>query len=91
LGLLSVTGGRGNSVSYPTKIRKERAEQRSSSVDAVQARPRGWDIFVPDGYLLRGTLGVPKLRQMTERPANAGLEIRTVLFDLDRLRGIGER
>ena len=89
--MLSLTGGRGNSVSYPTKIRKERAEQRGSSVDAVQARPRGWDIFAPDGYLPRGTLGVPKLRQMTERPANAVLEIRTVLFDLDGPRGIGER
>jgi hypothetical protein len=89
--LPSLIGGRGNSVSYPTKIRNERAEQRSSSLDGVQARPHGWDIFVPDGYLPRGTLGVPKLRQMTDRPPNAGVEIRTALFDLDGPRGIGER
>ena len=72
-------------------MRKELAEQLSPSLDAVQARRRGWDIFVPDSYSPRGTLGVLKLQQMTERPANAGLEIRTVLFDLDGPRGIGER
>ena len=40
MGLQSLTGGRGDSLSYPTKIRKERAEQLSSSLDAVRTRPK---------------------------------------------------